>query len=71
MSTLTRMRDHDANEEIHYLREGRRVCIGWSWLWLEWQFGISVYLDPHDRPGVWLHVGPLVIGGFIETGGTR
>ena len=47
------MQDHDANEEIRYLREGR-VCIGWSWLWLDWTFGIAVYADPDDR---WMREG--------------
>lgn len=40
-SLLRAIQNHDANEEIHYLHEGR-VSAGWQWLWLDWTFGIAV-----------------------------
>lgn len=62
------MRDHDANEETHYLREGR-IAVAWSWPWFDWLFGISVHGDPAELPGAWLYLGPLTIGAYYENRG--
>lgn len=63
---LDAMRTHDNNAELNYLHQGGRINIGWGWSWLDWEFGIAIYPDPADHPGIWAYLGPLTIGAFRD-----
>lgn len=65
---LNKMRTHDANVELNYLRyRDGGICIGYDWRFLDWGLGFSVFADPNYMPGLWLHLGPLDIGIYKNT----
>lgn len=64
--------DHDANEERHYLYEGKRLNVTWSVLWLVWGIGANFSLDPGDPReawSAWITVGPLTFEVYATAGG--
>lgn len=63
---IERLANHDSNEERRYLREGRRLNVTWSWLWLNWGFGPNVSFDPYgdEKWSAWICVGPLCVEAY-------
>lgn len=70
MSLLQRMADHDASEERRYLREGGRLNLTWSWLWLTPLVGIGATTDPgsDEAWSLWVSVGPLTVEAYWRSG---
>lgn len=62
---IAAMREHDDNPEFNDLWQRGDLIVGWQWAWLEWEFGLVLALDPKENPGVWLNVGPFVVGGSL------